>query len=86
MTKVLIDRELLERVRELLWIIGHRQDDYGVEAEHIGSLLKKVLDNQAQRARMRDSRVMGLARIGRCRSAPWLPAYLPSVWRLCRPT
>ena len=48
MTDVLIDRELLEQIRELLCIIGHRQDDYGVEAEYIGSLLKKVLANPTQ--------------------------------------
>lgn len=48
MSKVTIDRELLERIRELLYIIAHRQDDYGVEAEYLGSLLKKVLANPAQ--------------------------------------
>ena len=49
MTKVMIDRELLERIRELLYIIGHRQDDYGVEAEYLGNILSKVLANSAQR-------------------------------------
>ena len=48
MSKVTIDRELLERIRELLDIIGHRQDEYGVEAEYLGSLLKKVLAQPAQ--------------------------------------
>ena len=48
MSKVTIDRELLERIRELMHIIAHRQDDYGVEAEYIGSLLKKVLANPTQ--------------------------------------
>ena len=48
MTKVMIDRELLERIRELLYIIGHRQDDYGVEAEFVGSLLTKALANPTQ--------------------------------------
>ena len=48
MTDVLIKRELLEQIRELLCIIGHRQDDYGVEAEYLGSLLKKVLAQPTQ--------------------------------------
>lgn len=48
MSKVTIDRELLERIRELLYIIGHRQDDYGVEAEFVGSLLTKAIVQPAQ--------------------------------------
>ena len=48
MTKVTIDRDLLERIRELLYIIGHRQDDYGVEAEYLGGLLKKAIAQPAQ--------------------------------------
>ena len=47
MTKIMIDRDLLERIGELMHIIAHRQDDYGVEAEYLGSLLKKVLANPA---------------------------------------
>lgn len=43
MSKVTIDRELLERIRELMHIIAHRQDDYGVEAEFVGSLLTKAI-------------------------------------------
>lgn len=48
MSKVTIDRELLERIRELMHIIAHRQDDYGVEAEYIGSLLKKAIAHPTQ--------------------------------------
>ena len=48
MTKVMIDRELLERIMELMQIIAHRQDDYGVEAEYLGGLLSKVLANTTQ--------------------------------------
>ena len=48
MTKVMIDRELLERIGELMHIIAHRQDDYGVEAEYLGGLLSKVLANPTQ--------------------------------------
>ena len=48
MTKTMIDRDLLERIGELMHIIAHRQDDYGVEAEYLGSLLKKVLANPNQ--------------------------------------
>ena len=48
MTKIMINRDLLERIGELMHIIAHRQDDYGVEAEYLGSLLKKVLTNPAQ--------------------------------------
>ena len=48
MSKVTIDRELLERIRELMHIIGHRQDDYGVEAEYLGSLLKKAIAHPAK--------------------------------------
>ena len=48
MTKIMIDRDLLERIRELMHIIAHRQDDYGVEAEYLGSLLKKVIAHPTQ--------------------------------------
>lgn len=48
MTKMMIDRELLERIGELMHIIANRQDDYGVEAEHLSGLLKKVLTNPTQ--------------------------------------
>ena len=48
MTKIMIDRDLLERIGELMHIIAHRQDDYGVEAEYLGSLLKKAIANPAQ--------------------------------------
>ena len=48
MSKVTIDRDLLERIGELMHIIAHRQDDYGVEAEYLGNLLKKVLANPNQ--------------------------------------
>ena len=47
MTKIMIDRELLERIGELMRIIAHRQDDYGVEAEYLCSLLEKALANPA---------------------------------------
>ena len=43
MTDVLIKRELLERIGELMHIIAHRQDDYGVEAEYLDNILSKVL-------------------------------------------
>ena len=43
MSKVTIDRDLLERIGELMHIIAHRQDDYGVEAEFVGSLLTKAI-------------------------------------------
>ena len=43
MTKIMIDRDLLERIGELMHIIAHRQDDYGVEAEYLGSLLTKAI-------------------------------------------
>ena len=49
MTKIMIDRDLLERIGELMHIIAHRQDDYGVEAEYLGNILSKVLANSAQR-------------------------------------
>lgn len=48
MTKVTIDRDLLERIGELMHIIAHRQDDYGVEAEYLGSLLKKAIAHPTQ--------------------------------------
>ena len=48
MSKVTIDRDLLERIGELMHIIAHRQDDYGVEAEYLGNILAKVLANPAQ--------------------------------------
>ena len=48
MRKVTIDRKLLERIRELMHIIAHRQDDYGVEAEYLGSLLKKAIAQPAK--------------------------------------
>ena len=48
MTKIMIDRDLLERIGELMHIIAHRQDDYGVEAEYLGNILSKVLANPAQ--------------------------------------
>ena len=48
MPKIMIDRELLERIMELMHIIAHRQDDYGVEAEYLGGLLSKVLANTTQ--------------------------------------
>ena len=47
MTKIMIDRDLLGRIGELMHILAHRQDDYGVEAEYLGNLLKKVLANPA---------------------------------------
>ena len=47
MTKTMIDRDLLERIGELIHIIAHRQDDYGVEAEYLGNILAKVLANHA---------------------------------------
>ena len=48
MTKIMIDSDLLERIRELMHIIAHRQDDYGVEAEYLGNILAKVLANPTQ--------------------------------------
>lgn len=48
MTKVTIDRDFLERIGELMHIIAHRQDDYGVEAEYLGSLLTKAIAQPAQ--------------------------------------
>ena len=48
MTKTMIDRELLERIMELMHIIDHRQDDYGVEALYLGNILAKVLAQPAQ--------------------------------------
>ena len=48
MSEVTIDRDLLERIGELMHIIAHRQDDYGVEAEYLGSLLKKAIAQPAQ--------------------------------------
>ena len=48
MTKVTIDRDLLERIGELMHIIAHRQDDYGVVAEYLGSLLKKAIAHPTQ--------------------------------------
>lgn len=48
MTKIMIDRDLLERIGELMHIIAHRQDDYGVEAEYLGNILSKVLAQPTQ--------------------------------------
>lgn len=48
MTKTMIDRELLERIEELMHIIAHRQDDYGVEADYLGNLLKKAIAHPTQ--------------------------------------
>lgn len=48
MSEATIDRELLERIRELLYIIAHRQDDYGVEAGLVGSLLTKAIAQPTQ--------------------------------------
>ena len=48
MTKTMIDSDLLERIGELMHIIAHRQDDYGVEAEYLGSLLKKAIARPTQ--------------------------------------
>ena len=43
MTKIMIDRDLLERIGELMHIIAHRQDDYGVEAEYLDNILTKAI-------------------------------------------
>ena len=43
MTKIMIDRDLLERIGKLMHIIAHRQDDYGVEAEYLDNILTKAI-------------------------------------------
>ena len=63
MTKIMIDRDLLERIGELMHIIAHRQDDYGVEEECLGSLLKKVLAQPTQQGEVVE--VVGWRRLDR---------------------
>ena len=73
MTKIMIDRELLERIGELMHIIAHRQDDYGVEAEYLGNILSKVLANPNQQSEAVE--VVGWRRLDR----PYELTAYPSV-------
>lgn len=83
MSKVTIDRELLERIGELMHIIAHRQDDYGVEAEHLGGLLKKAIAQPAQQGEAVEAvEVRGLQWLdtGHYRKKPPQFGYNPHDW------
>ena len=87
-TKLLIDRELLERIRDLLYIIAHRQDDYGVEADCIGSFLPAILAAPRQPER-EGLGVVGwyhshaeVATSDKARAVQWLPECVEPLCRL----